>query len=95
MLLFDVDDFKQINDTLGHSAGDAVIVRLGETLRSQVRTGDVVARLGGDEFAILLRRVDIAGAERIATKIRELRPCRTRARRSTRRRRSASASGSR
>jgi diguanylate cyclase (GGDEF)-like protein len=71
VLLFDVDDFKQINDTLGHAAGDAVIVRLGETLRNQVRTGDVVARLGGDEFAILLRRIDIAGAERIATKIRE------------------------
>jgi diguanylate cyclase (GGDEF)-like protein len=71
VLLFDVDDFKLINDTLGHAAGDAVIVRMGETLRNQVRTGDEVARLGGDEFAILLRRVDIAGAERIATKIRE------------------------
>jgi diguanylate cyclase (GGDEF)-like protein/PAS domain S-box-containing protein len=71
VLLFDVDDFKQINDTLGHAAGDAVIVRLGETLRNQVRSGDAIARLGGDEFAILLRRIDIAGAERIATKIRE------------------------
>jgi diguanylate cyclase (GGDEF)-like protein/PAS domain S-box-containing protein len=71
VLLFDVDNFKQINDTLGHPAGDAVIVRLAETLRNQVRTGDAVARLGGDEFSILLRRVDIAGAERIATKIRE------------------------
>jgi diguanylate cyclase (GGDEF)-like protein/PAS domain S-box-containing protein len=71
VLLFDVDDFKQINDTLGHSAGDAVIVRLGDTLRGAVRTGDAVARLGGDEFAVLLRRVDIAGAARIATKIRE------------------------
>jgi diguanylate cyclase (GGDEF)-like protein/PAS domain S-box-containing protein len=71
VLLFDVDNFKQINDNLGHASGDAAIVRLGETLRNQVRTGDAVARLGGDEFAILLRRVDIAGAERIATKIRE------------------------
>jgi diguanylate cyclase (GGDEF)-like protein/PAS domain S-box-containing protein len=71
VLLFDVDDFKRINDTLGHGAGDAVIVRLGETLRGAVRTGDAVARLGGDEFAVLLRRIDIAGAERIATKIRE------------------------
>jgi diguanylate cyclase (GGDEF)-like protein len=48
-----------------------VIVRLAETLRNAVRTGDPVGRLGGDEFSILLRRVDIAGAERIATKIRE------------------------
>jgi len=71
VLLFDVDEFKQINDSLGHAAGDAVIVRLGETLRAQVRSGDAVARIGGDEFAILLRRVDIAAAERIATKIRE------------------------
>ena len=71
VLLFDVDNFKQINDTLGHAAGDAVIVRLAETLRNAVRTGDPVGRLGGDEFSILLRRVDIAGAERIATKIRE------------------------
>jgi diguanylate cyclase (GGDEF)-like protein/PAS domain S-box-containing protein len=71
VLLFDVDRFKEINDTLGHAAGDAVIVRLAETLRNAVRTGDPVGRLGGDEFAILLRRVDIAGAEKIATKIRE------------------------
>jgi diguanylate cyclase (GGDEF)-like protein/PAS domain S-box-containing protein len=71
VLLFDIDNFKQVNDNLGHGAGDAVIVRLGQLLRNQVRTGDAVARLGGDEFAILLRRVDIAGAERIAQKIRE------------------------
>ena len=58
MLLLDVDHFKDINDTLGHAVGDAVISRLGETFSSRLRTMDVVARLGGDEFAVLLRRVD-------------------------------------
>jgi diguanylate cyclase (GGDEF)-like protein/PAS domain S-box-containing protein len=72
VLLFDVDGFKEVNDSLGHGAGDAVIIRLAETLRNQIRTGDVVARLGGDEFAIVLRRVGIEQAVKIATKIREL-----------------------
>ena len=71
VLLFDVDGFKQINDSLGHATGDAVIARLGATLRHLVRTGDVVARLGGDEFAILLRRVNVTDAKRIAAKIRD------------------------
>ena len=71
VLLFDVDGFKQINDSLGHGTGDAVIARLGATLRDLVRTGDVVARLGGDEFAILLRRVNVTDAKRIAAKIRD------------------------
>ena len=58
MLLLDVDDFKHINDTVGHATGDAVIAELGGTLADRLRTSDVVARLGGDEFAVLLRRVD-------------------------------------
>ena len=62
LLVLDVDDFKAINDTLGHAAGDAVIARLGETLRERLRSADVVARLGGDEFAAILRRTDVAEA---------------------------------
>lgn len=54
MVMFDVDKFKQINDTLGHAAGDVVLRELGAVLKSRVRASDVVARLGGDEFAILL-----------------------------------------
>lgn len=54
LLVLDVDHFKQINDTLGHDAGDAVLRSLGEHLRATVRPGDTIARLGGDEFAIIL-----------------------------------------
>lgn len=54
MVMFDVDKFKQINDTLGHAAGDVVLRELGGVLKSRARASDVVARLGGDEFALLL-----------------------------------------
>jgi len=54
VLYLDLDDFKTVNDTLGHEAGDRVLARTAERLRAAVRPGDTVARLGGDEFAILL-----------------------------------------
>ena len=54
LLLMDLDAFKSINDSLGHTAGDQVLVTVGERIRSAVRESDVVARLGGDEFAIVL-----------------------------------------
>jgi diguanylate cyclase (GGDEF)-like protein len=54
----DLDDFKLVNDAYGHSAGDAVLRRIGELLRGNVRSTDVIARLGGDEFAALLVRAD-------------------------------------
>jgi diguanylate cyclase (GGDEF)-like protein/PAS domain S-box-containing protein len=66
LLLLDVDRFKAINDTLGHAVGDAVIARLGDALRSRLRSADVVARFGGDEFAAILRRVDLSAAEEVA-----------------------------
>ena len=66
LLLLDVDRFKAINDTLGHATGDAVIERLGDALRSRLRSADVVARIGGDEFAAILRRVDLPAAREVA-----------------------------
>jgi diguanylate cyclase (GGDEF)-like protein len=56
LLLIDLDGFKQVNDTLGHLAGDDVLVRVSRLLEAGVRRSDVVARLGGDEFAVLMPR---------------------------------------
>jgi diguanylate cyclase (GGDEF)-like protein/PAS domain S-box-containing protein len=65
----DLDDFKSINDTLGHSAGDLLLQGIGERLVESVRPGDTVARFGGDEFALLFEGADAQTAERIAERI--------------------------
>jgi len=70
LLYLDLDEFKRINDSLGHDAGDAVLMKVAETLRQCVRYQDTVARMGGDEFVILLSDIDgMSGASSVARKI--------------------------
>ena len=75
LLFFDVNGLKSVNDTLGHAAGDAVLIHVAETLRANIRASDVVGRLGGDEYAVILTHADDAQAhikaEYLAGKIRE------------------------
>lgn len=66
VIVLDLDDFKHVNDTLGHSAGDDLIMRVAKALVQRLRSDDVIARLGGDEFAILLRSGATTQIERVA-----------------------------
>ncbi|OKY75973.1 MAG: hypothetical protein BM485_06465 [Desulfobulbaceae bacterium DB1] len=73
VLLIDLDGFKKINDTLGHGAGDELLVNIGQVLRDAVRKSDTVARMGGDEFLLLLPELtDRHDAELIVHKILRL-----------------------
>ena len=66
VLLIDIDNFKDVNDTLGHNAGDQIIARVAHLLRERIRESDILARLGGDEFAVLLPNADGSDANALA-----------------------------
>jgi diguanylate cyclase (GGDEF)-like protein len=72
LFCIDIDHFKEINDTLGHDAGDQLLREVGSRLRGVVRTSDLVARLGGDEFAVVLRGLSAqANVQRVADAVIE------------------------
>lgn len=70
LLMIDIDDFKQYNDTFGHPAGDEVLVTLGAIGLRSVRDVDLVARYGGEEFVVVLKEADCAAAVEVAERIR-------------------------
>ena len=72
VLFLDLDHFKDINDSLGHSVGDAMLVTLARRLRLTLRSDDIVARLGGDEFIFLLQGDEVAALPRVAQKILDM-----------------------
>ncbi len=65
LIVFDLDDFKEINDRIGHLAGDAVLSEAAERVRDVVRTADIACRVGGDEFAIILPEASIEDADQL------------------------------
>ncbi len=71
LLMLDIDNFKQFNDSMGHPAGDDMLRRVASTLKQTVRSSDICARLGGEEFAALMPETSVASARQIAERIRE------------------------
>ncbi len=67
----DLDNFKQVNDTLGHQVGDDVLITVASTLQANLRSTDIIARLGGDEFAVLLPETSSQIAQHVMTKLRD------------------------
>jgi diguanylate cyclase (GGDEF)-like protein len=70
LIMFDIDFFKKVNDTLGHAAGDAVIRHIARLTTGQLRSEDVFARYGGEEFVVLLRGIGPKDAVRVAERLR-------------------------
>jgi diguanylate cyclase (GGDEF)-like protein len=71
MLYLDADHFKQLNDDFGHAAGDAVLVKLADGLRAQMRDSDLIGRVGGEEFAVLLPGINLKHAHSRAEQLRQ------------------------
>lgn len=76
LLILDIDDFKHVNDTYGHDAGDQLIVQFGKMLKDHLRSSDFVARLGGDEFCVIFPNTPLKKAEELAERLRANMPSR-------------------
>jgi len=70
LLILDIDNFKQVNDTFGHEAGDQLIIKFGDALKSCLRNSDFIARLGGDEFCVLFPFTRLERAQELAERLR-------------------------
>jgi diguanylate cyclase (GGDEF)-like protein len=70
LVLIDIDDFKNLNDHLGHAAGDAVLARVAAVMSAELRDTDLLCRYGGEEFALLSPQTDLSGAVSLAEKVR-------------------------
>ncbi len=70
LIMMDIDDFKELNDSRGHIVGDEVLSRIGQLLQEEFRDIEVIARIGGEEFAVLLRQTDLREAFSSAERIR-------------------------
>jgi len=75
LIMIDLDHFKEINDTHGHTVGDEVLAAVGRMCRKSMREVDIVARLGGEEFAVLMPQTDLASACRTAERLRQMLRC--------------------
>lgn len=69
LCFIDLNRFKEVNDTMGHGAGDELLLEVGRRLQADLRKSDAVARIGGDEFALILRNVDAASAKSVVEKL--------------------------
>jgi diguanylate cyclase (GGDEF)-like protein len=77
VVLADIDHFKQINDSCGHAAGDAVLTEVARRMQSTLRVSDVIGRYGGEEFLLVLPRAELTGGHDVAERVRaavEVRP---------------------
>jgi len=72
LIMFDIDHFKQINDTYGHDKGDYVLKKVVEIIKKHIRQDDMIFRWGGEEFFILFKNMDLANAQKMAEKLRKI-----------------------
>ena len=68
-MMLDLDNFKKLNDTLGHAAGDEVLKSVGEMIHSTIRDGDFGCRYGGDEFVVLLPNCEVSAAKKVGERL--------------------------
>lgn len=70
VMIFDIDRFKEVNDTFGHDAGDAILKAISELVQKNIRVGDILGRWGGEEFLVFLNGGDLTGSELLAERLR-------------------------